>query len=148
MSEQDWCNKVVLPGLRKHGTVSKNENAAATGSPDYEYVINGTSGWFEAKVVHGSFVLFEKFQLPWMRKRVRETGVRNIWVLVSDATSVYLFESETLVRAPREPYRKWVRVNIRELSPRLSLLTKPYDWALVARVLSEVPKFTAPQNSV
>lgn len=148
MRENDWCNQVVLRGLRKYGTVSKNENAAATGSPDYEYVINGTSGWFEAKVVHGSAILFEKFQLPWMRKRVRETGVRNVWVLVSDAAAIHLYESETVVRAPREPYRKWVRVRLDDISPRLSLLSKPYDWALMARVLSEVPKFTAPQNSV
>lgn len=117
VNEADFSNTYVLPKLRAlpNSHLVRVENAAETGTPDINYAIFPTQGWIETKVAKSGFLYFEKFQIPWFRKRIRATGGHHTWVLATEQVSAFLYSATEILAAPREPYKKWVRVRLSDV---------------------------------
>jgi hypothetical protein len=116
MNETEFSANYVVPKIRKWGGHAERiENAATTGTPDINYALFPAQGWLETKVLKSGFLYFERFQIPWFSKRLRATGGHYVWVLATDQVSAFLYSATSILAAPREPYKKWVRVRSSDL---------------------------------
>lgn len=128
MNESSFFNSLLKPRLKSWGDYCRVENSVGNGIPDVNYAIQNIEGWIETKVSKGQFLYFEKFQIPWIKKRIKHS--RTTWVLALCGDEINLYSGDQISNAEREPYRKWVRIKYKELTPVLSL-TKPYKWDLL-----------------
>jgi outer membrane lipoprotein-sorting protein len=133
VKEDYFFNHHIAPRLKAWGTYDRLENMLGS-VPDVNYVVDGTCGWLETKIVHSGKVYFEKFQLPWLFKRARyqKTG---LWVLASDGKSLWMWDPKTLATAPRTTERKWTVLQVADLE---SAIDDPmhWDWDLVRHNLA------------
>lgn len=140
MDESTFYQNMVKPRFDKWGTHDRVENAVGSGMPDISYAI-GRQGWLETKVVHSGKIFFEKFQLPWFKKRLRHMDGKDLWVLAHDKDGVKLYAAADLTRAPREKYRKWTVVKTADVCPLL-VIKPPWDWQPLRQAL--LYEFTPP----
>lgn len=121
MLESDLSGK-FMPALRSRGYhATRVENAQGSGTPDINYAKLRTQGWVETKVAKGPWLYFERFQIPWMVARCKATEGRGVWVLAEIAGHAVLFSGPVIIAAPREPYRKWVRIRVDDLQGKESV---------------------------
>lgn len=132
MDEATFYRNMVKPRFDEWGDHSRVENAVGSGMPDINYAIFPRQGWCETKVIHSGKIFFEKFQLPWFKKRLRHTGGKDLWVLALDKDGVKLYAAADLVEAPREKIRKWSVVKTADVVP-LVHVKKTEDWLAVRR---------------
>jgi hypothetical protein len=137
MNETEFFRVHVRPRLERYGTYDRVENAVGTGMFDVNYAIEGTQGWLELKMVHsGGKIFFEKFQLPWLKRRARHTGNSGLWVLATDGKgAIWLYGPKTLLAAPRTPYKDWVILQQVDLSPTIYSGIKPWPWDAIKETL-------------
>jgi hypothetical protein len=134
MDEGTFYRNLVKPRFEDWGDHCRIENAVGSGMPDINYAFWPRQGWCETKVVHGGKLFFEKFQLPWFRKRLRHTGGKDLWVLAYDKDATKLYAAADLIEAPREKIRKWTVVRTADVVP-LILVKCPGDWLAVRRAM-------------
>jgi hypothetical protein len=140
VDEATFYRNMVKPRFDEWGTHDRIENAVGSGMPDISYAI-GRQGWLETKVVHSGKLFFEKFQLPWFRKRLRHTDGRDLWVLAFDKETVKLYAAAELLKAPREKVRKWTVIKTENVVPWL-VIEHPWDWQPLRQAL--LYEFTPP----
>ena len=123
--------------LDKHGHLTRIENKLGSGTPDVSYSIGGCTGWMETKVIKEGRLWFEKFQLPWMSKRLRFCRPTDLWVLAvsEDRLVIHLWPAWRVVKAPRLGIRKWSTVLVSDLD-EFYRCSKPWRWDEVARLIT------------
>ncbi len=137
MKETDLSHK-LMPALNKVGHACRIENVAESSCPDVNYAFVRAQGWLETKVFHGSFLHFEKFQLPWMRARCRATEGRYVWVLATDFRYITLYSGYQLLGCETSIYKKWTRIHRKDLpNPQLTLDWYRPNWAELISVLAD-----------
>jgi hypothetical protein len=124
----------LRPQLVKWGEVDRVENSAGVGMPDVYYNIEGVQGWLETKVAKGPVVYFERFQLPWMRRHVKQGNHRIFVVVLIEPDQIMVCRASQVVQAPRASYNKWVTVAVEDLEPEF-VLTRPYKWSKLRQTL-------------
>jgi hypothetical protein len=134
MDESTFYRNMVKPRFDDWGTHDRIENAVGSGLPDISYAIAPRQGWLETKVVHSGKLFFEKFQLPWFRKRLRHMGGKDLWVLAHAGYQVNLYAAADLLEAPREKVRKWTVIKTTDLEPWL-VIKAPWDWQPLRQAL-------------
>lgn len=135
MDEATFYRNMVKPRFDEWGDHCRIENAVGSGMPDINYAFAPRrQGWCETKVIHSGKIFFEKFQLPWMKKRLRHTEGKDLWVLALDKDGVKLYAAADLIEAPREKIRKWTVVRTANVAP-LVWVKRPEDWQAVHRAM-------------
>jgi len=134
MDEATFYRNMVKPRFEEWGDHCRIENAVGSGMPDINYAFWPRQGWCETKVVHSGKLFFEKFQLPWMKKRLRHTEGKDLWVLALDKDGVKLYAAADIVAAPREKIRKWNVVKTADITP-VAIVKKPQDWLAVHQAI-------------
>lgn len=132
MDEATFYRNMVKPRFDEWGDHSRIENAVGSGIPDISYALQGRQGWCETKVIHSGKIFFERFQLPWFKKRLRHTDGKDLWVLALDKDGVKLYAAADLIQAPREKIRKWTVIKTADVIP-LAVVKRPEDWQAVRR---------------
>lgn len=135
MLEQDFANDEIIPRLRKVGHAVHVQNSAESGTPDINYAVLPRQGWIEVKVAKSGWLYFEKFQIPWIRKRHRAFPF-SVWVLARVGQEARLYSAEAILGADREPYGKWVRCR----ADSIECIAKSdpfYDWSGIMSVLTD-----------
>lgn len=97
------------------------ESSVGTGFPDISAAGDGKQMLIETKVAKGEWLYFERFQLSFHKKRMRYTDGKGVFVLAmcENDTSIILWNSADVVKAPREPYKKWNRVKVSDIQNEL-----------------------------
>lgn len=74
------------------------------------------------------WLYFERFQLPFYQKRRKYTHGKGIFILAlcSENTEIRLWNSRHILDAPREPYRKWNRIEVGNIEDPLLCFEKPW----------------------
>lgn len=134
MREQDFANDEIIPRLRKVGHAVHVQNTAEAGTPDINYAVQSRQGWIEAKVAKSGWLYFEKFQIPWLRKRNRACPF-SAWVLARVGSEARLYSAEAILGASRESYGKWVRCR----ADSVDCIAKATgdDWSSIMSVLTD-----------
>lgn len=136
MTEADFSRNDVMPHLLQWGDASRIENTTESGTPDISYAIAGIQGWIELKLIRQGKLTFEKFQLSWLKKRLRHSR-GNLWLFATDEEALYIYSAEQLLAAPRYPYKDMIQVLIEDLTPPLvHSPTKPWRWGDVLVLLT------------
>lgn len=97
------------------------ESSIGSGFPDVSAAGEGKQFLIETKVSklsEGRDVLyFERFQLAFYQKRIRYTSGKGMFILAlcNENKDIVLWDAPTILAAPREPYKKWNRINIAEI---------------------------------
>lgn len=141
--EQDFVNNEVMPRLREHGHAIHVQNAAESGTPDINYAIFPVSGWIETKVAKSGWLYFETFQIPWFRKRIRALKGGGVFVLAKVNGNTCLWPAVAIIEAEREPYRKWTRVRVANLSDPIAT-----DWSGILQCLTALSGFTSSNDTL
>jgi hypothetical protein len=131
MKEQDFYRNHVARGLGRYGHVERIENTLGS-VPDISYAVEGKQPWVETKTTKSGWIYFEKFQIPWFKKRMRSTNGGGIFVLLTDddGSTLYLFHANTFVEAETEMYRKWRRIELWKVADQALVCNKkPWHWA-------------------
>lgn len=140
MNEAEFYRRHLRPTFKDWGDFFRVENSAQSGTPDINYAIavmgRTAQGWIETKVSHPGGLHFEKFQLPWMKRRLRYTGDRFVWVLALIHDMVFLIEAKNIVNKPTYLKGKWLVIAYHDLQPKVTL-SKPWRWDMVKRALLE-----------
>lgn len=135
MNEADFYSRYVQPCISSHGDCCRVENTVDGGMPDVNFAIRNTHGWLELKVVHSGLLHFEKFQLPWLKRRFRHS--KDVWVLVLHDTKgvVRLHTIPSILSCDFESKRKWtvVKADQPEYELELKLGT---DWTSLVTTLT------------
>jgi hypothetical protein len=128
MNETHLSQK-FMPVLKGLCDACRVENVAENGTPDINYAGERTQGWIETKVFHGAYLHFERFQIPWFRRRCRATGGRYVWLLATDFASIALYRAVDLLECPTSVRGKWTCIHRDNLPERLTGTTweRP-DW--------------------
>jgi hypothetical protein len=128
---------ILYARLRTHieewGACSRVENIVEGGMFDIFYCIEGRMGWIETKIEHNGKILFERFQFPWARKYQR-VGARLFVIVQLKNGDIAIYPIDEILKAPREQYQKWLRLNISDLAA-IDILSKPFYWARLRQVL-------------
>lgn len=132
VKESDLYHK-LKPHLETWGACSRVENTLEGGMFDIFYGIEGNSGWIETKLDHNGKILFERFQIPWARK-YSSVGVRLFVIILLKNQDIAVCDIDDILNAPRESYQKWIRISIKDLTPR-EILSKPFYWGNLRRIL-------------
>lgn len=135
MLEQDFANDHIVPRLRKVGHCVYVQNSAESGTPDLNYAVFPRQGWIEVKVAKSGWLYFEKFQIPWIRKRHRAFPF-SVWVLARIGQEAALYSAETILSVDTEPYRKWVRCRVESLTS-IAQTGLSDDWSGIMSVLTD-----------
>ena len=136
MDEATFSRQHVMPRLLQWGDATRVENTATSGMPDISYAIAGIQGFVEMKVIRQGKLSFEKFQLPWLRKRLRHAR-GNLWLFATDGDALYVYSAEQLLAAKRYPHGDMVQLFIEELAPPLFFSpTQPWQWGSVLTLLT------------
>jgi hypothetical protein len=129
MKETDFYQKHV----RKMAGVlhlERIESAVGTGFPDVSAAGGGKQFLIEtkvAKVGEGTeWLYFERFQLPFYMKRLRYTNNKGVFVLAMCSSGVCLWRASDLIDSPREPYRKWTRIDLQLAAKPFSVVKGPF----------------------
>lgn len=102
------------------------ESAVGTGVPDISAAGGGKQFWIETKVEKSGYLYFERFQIPWMKKRSKYTNSRGIFVLALCEDTIKCFDAGVIISATREPYRKWSRIRTEDIDSCLWSQVKPW----------------------
>lgn len=136
MNEQEFSQRHVLPHLRQWGDASRIENSAESGTPDVTYAIDGQQGWIETKIIRNGVLTFERFQLPWLKRRLR-VAHGNLWIFATDSDGLYVYSAEQIIKAPHYPTkRKTIEVLVEELEPLVFGAAQPWPWGAVLLMLT------------
>jgi len=94
------------------------ENSLGAGFPDVSAAGGGKQFLIETKVAKGEFIYFEKFQIPFYKKRLRYTNGKGIFVMaLCEANELMIWEASCFVDTKLEPYKKWNRVKVSDVDP-------------------------------
>lgn len=137
MTESEFSAK-FMPALNREGHAVRIENVSESGTPDINYAIHGTQGWIETKVAKGPYLYFERFQIPWFRKRLRVTEGRHVWVLAKVGDHANLYPARVFIEAERSSYQKWTRVLTKDVTPQVVIDLNRPKWTAVIDALTEL----------
>ena len=132
MKETDFYQKHVkkMSGILH---LERIESSIGSGFPDVCAAGKGKQFLIETKVSKLSegrdMLYFERFQLAFYQKRMRYTEGKGVFVLAlcNENTDIKLWKADSVVDAPREPYKKWNRVAIDGISEPLFEGRKPWN---------------------
>lgn len=123
MNETEFYQKHV----RKMSSVlhlERIENAVGVGFPDVSAAGGGKQFLIETKVAKGEFLYFEKFQIPFYKKRYRYTDGKGIFIMaLCEEKELLVWDASVFVGATLEPYKKWNRVKVTEVADPFIRLT-------------------------
>ena len=137
MNEAEFYRTYVAPKLSAWGDHSRIENSLEGGTPDISYAITGVQGWIETKIIHSGKMSFEKFQLPWLRKRLRHAE-GNLFIFATDQTALYVYGAGQVLKAKATTYRKWTQVAIADIEkPVVYGPQQPWPWGEVLLLLTK-----------
>lgn len=142
MNEQQFYQTMVRPKLQTWGWFYERiENQLSPGAMDINYMTdNGDDGWIETKIIHDDGrIFFEKFQLPWMLRRLLISPNSRIFVLAKmnkPMPAVYLAHASEFVNKRHEavPYNKWITFKYSDIKWD-SIATSKGDWRNIFKVL-------------
>ena len=136
LTETEFSRNDIMPHLLQWGDATRIETTTISGMPDISYAIAGLQGFVELKIVRQGKLTFEKFQLPWFRKRLRHAK-GNLWLFATDGAALYVYSAEQLLKAPRYPKGDMVQLFIEELEPPLVFSpAKPWNWGEALTLLT------------
>lgn len=135
MREDELYKRYVQPRISEWGDCCRVENTVDSGMPDVNYAIENNHGWLELKVVHSNLYHFEKFQLPWLKRRARHS--KDVWVLALHGREavVRLHSVSQLFEAERGTKKKWTIMTAKDVPFTLELPLKS-DWQQLRQVLT------------
>lgn len=113
MNEKQFSQRLCTQLNRWGGEATRIENSAVPGTPDIFYCLRGISTWIETKILHGHFVYFEKFQVPWYRRHLH-VGTR-ILIVIGAGTEVYTTNPGALFGLPHTVRKKWSVYDFRHI---------------------------------
>jgi len=109
------------------------ESSVGTGFPDVSAAGGGKQFLIETKVAKpvdkDDFLYFERFQLSFYQKRLRYTKGGGIFIIAfcpQDET-IKTWEASAILDAQREPYKKWNRIKVYNISRPIFSLVKPWS---------------------
>lgn len=108
------------------------ESSIGSGFPDVCAAGQGKQMLIETKVSKPSegrdMLYFERFQLAFYQKRLRYTDGKGVFILAlcNENKDIRLWGAQTILDAPREPYKKWNRINIDGIGGTLWEQSKPW----------------------
>ena len=129
-----------MPHLLAWGDASRVENAVESGMPDISYAIEGVQGWIETKLVRRGLLHFEKFQLAWLRKRLRHAH-DNLWIFAVDdkGEAFYVYSALQVIMANRVLKRDWLVINVSNIgAPLVYGSNAPWPWEKVHMLLARL----------
>jgi hypothetical protein len=126
----------LRPHLAAWGEYDRVENTVGSGMADIYYNIGGHTGWIETKVAKGDLIMFEKFQLNWIRKHHRQ-GARLFVMVLDKQGAIHLYPAGVILNAQVFSKEKWVCIDQRTL-PRVFSMLPPYkSWKSIRDILVE-----------
>lgn len=136
MREDELYKRYVQPRLSDWGDCCRVENTVDSGMPDVNYAIEDTHGWLELKVTHGGLYHFERFQLPWLKRRARHS--KDVWVLaLHDRKAVVRLHSVSqLFEVELGTKKKWTTMDAEDV-PFVLELKLQSDWQQLRQVLTQ-----------
>lgn len=142
MNEQQFYQSMVRPKLQTWGWFyERMENQLSPGAMDINYMTsNGDDGWIETKIIHDDGRLFfEKFQLPWMMRRLLISPNARLFVLAKmnkPMPAVYLAHASEFVTKRNEAiiYGKWLTFKYSDIKWDV-IATSKGDWRQVLKTL-------------
>lgn len=142
MNEQQFYQTMVRPKLQTWGWFyERMENQLSPGAMDINYMTsNGDDGWIETKIIHDNgLIYFEKFQLPWMVRRLLISPNSRIFVLAKmnkPMPAVYLAHASEFVGKRHDAViqSKWLTFKYSDVKWD-SIATSKGDWRNVMKVL-------------
>jgi hypothetical protein len=136
MLEADFYHNDVEPHLRQWGDYNRVESTTESGCPDISYAIGGIQGWIELKILHNDLLYFEKFQLAWLKKRLRHAHT-NLWVFAADEAKLLVYSAEQVLKAPRTRVTKWLVVDTEKIDVPMVCGLRPWPWGKVLTLLTQ-----------
>lgn len=129
MKETDFYQKHVrkMSGLLH---LERIESAVGTGFPDVCAAGGGKQFLIETKVAKPGegrdWLYFERFQLAFYQKRLRYTNDKGIYIVAACDDLFNVWHAVDILNAPREPYRKWNRIDVKLIAQPLVFISKPW----------------------
>lgn len=135
MNEAELYRRIVRPKLGSWGDCRRVENSVDSGMPDVNYAFDGVNGWLELKLSHGGLYHFEKFQLPWLKRRARHS--KDVWVLGlnTGTASVRLHSVDQILSVDTKIKGKWTTMVSNDVPFHLDLELKS-DWSQLRQVMN------------
>lgn len=107
------------------------ESSVGTGFPDVSAAGGGKQFLIETKVSKQAdgrdYLYFERFQLSFYQKRLRYTEGKGVYIVAACNDLFNVWHAIDLVNSPREPYRKWNRIDIGACLPPFLSIKKPWS---------------------
>lgn len=120
------------------GDACRIENSAGSGMPDVNYAIEDYHGWIELKVAKRGKLVFETFQIPWLRRRLRHMD--DLWVLAMVGPELCLYHASEIVSAQTylavTKQKTWTVINTLDIMPMVRG-PKPWPWEQVRAALTK-----------
>lgn len=139
MTESDWWALVKVQ-LDRWGDSCRIESTTGGGVPDVNYAIDGHHGWIELKVAKAGKLYFERFQIPWMRRRLRHMDA--VWVLALVDDELRLYHAGDIVHAQchveSNKTKTWTVVEVNGIVATVSG-PRPWPWHDVFTILTNRP---------
>lgn len=139
MTESEWWSRVKVQFSRQ-GDVCRIESTTGGGVPDVNYAIQGHHGWIELKVAKRGKLIFEKFQIPWLRRRLHHMDA--LWILALVGPELCLYHASEIVSAPSylavTKQKTWTVVNTLDIMASVRG-PKPWPWQQVFTILTNKP---------
>ena len=110
------------------------ESSVGAGFPDVSAAGGGKQFLIETKVAKSGWLYFERFQIPFYMKRLKYTNGRGIYVIAADDDKLVVHHACDIVKAPKEPYKKWMRVKVEDIEHPLTVLEKPWSKAVMLQI--------------
>lgn len=114
------------------------ESAVGTGFPDVSAAGGGKQFLIETKVAKmgegTEWLYFERFQLPFYMRRLKYTDNKGVFVLALCSEGICLWKAGDILDSPREPYRKWMRVNLKEARPSVADIIPPFSMTMMFKL--------------
>ena len=145
MRESDFYQKHVkkMSGILH---LERIESSIGSGFPDVSAAGQDKQFLIETKVSKLSegrdMLYFERFQLAFYQKRLRYTSGKGVFVLAlcNEDKDICLWDAVKILAAPREPYKKWNRVDVSSIGAPLWKESRPWgkpSMESLARVMIE-----------
>lgn len=117
MNESDFYSRLVGPNLDKFGHVVRVENTVGVGCPDVHFCNRGRTAWIELKVAKAGRLVFQKPQIPWMRKHARHGGRACVLFLSEDEKRLSVLHARNLLNTSPKPVGRWVYLELEQVEP-------------------------------
>lgn len=122
LTEFNQICRIVSRSLSPYGRIIRIQDSVASGIPDFYYLLRGTSGWLECKLLPANGRCPAHFTLEQLMWGEEETAKGGHWFLLGLRDGTWLLYDAAGARAFKDGEKSWTRLSRTGPFPVLDLL--------------------------